>query len=111
MAFFNPFRRSYIENPYPALARLRSEEPVHRSRELDAWVVTSYDTVRQDQGWIATIDWKLVVADEAQFIKNPTAGRTAARPASRRSRTLRALRRLFRRRNADGPHPGAERGL
>lgn len=43
MAFFNPFRRSYIENPYPALARLRAEEPVHRSRELDAWVVTSYE--------------------------------------------------------------------
>jgi cytochrome P450 len=43
MAFFNPFRRSYVENPYPALARLRAEEPVHRSRELDAWVVTSYE--------------------------------------------------------------------
>ncbi len=43
MAFFNPFRRSYIENPYPALARLRADEPVHRSRQLDAWVVTSYD--------------------------------------------------------------------
>jgi cytochrome P450 len=53
MAFFNPFRRSYIENPYPALARLRAEEPVHRSRELEAWVVTSYDAaieVLRDEG-------------------------------------------------------------
>jgi cytochrome P450 len=53
MAFFNPFRRSYIENPYPALARLRAEEPVHQSRELEAWVVTSYEAaieVLRDEG-------------------------------------------------------------
>ena len=55
MAFFNPFRRSYIENPYPALARLRAEEPVHRSRELDAWVITSYDPALE------------VLRDEARF--------------------------------------------
>ncbi|MEX2375811.1 MAG: cytochrome P450 [Dehalococcoidia bacterium] len=42
MAFFNPIRPSYIENPYPALARLRAEEPVYYSRELSAWVVTRY---------------------------------------------------------------------
>lgn len=43
MAYFNPFRPAYVEDPYPALATLRSQEPVHRSRELGAWVVTSYE--------------------------------------------------------------------
>ncbi|MEX2372915.1 MAG: cytochrome P450 [Dehalococcoidia bacterium] len=42
MAFFNPGRPSYIQDPYPALHRLREEAPVYRSRDLDAWVVTSY---------------------------------------------------------------------
>ncbi|MPZ97955.1 MAG: cytochrome P450 [Dehalococcoidia bacterium] len=43
MAFFNPFRPSYLENPYPALHRLRAEDPVFRSRELDAWLLTRYE--------------------------------------------------------------------
>jgi cytochrome P450 len=40
MAQFNPFRPAYQEDPYPFLARLREEEPVHRSRDLGSWVVT-----------------------------------------------------------------------
>lgn len=43
MAFFNPFRLSYIEDPYPALHRLRAEEPVHRAENLSAWIVTSHE--------------------------------------------------------------------
>lgn len=43
MAFFNPFRPGYNEDPYPALAQLREQEPVHRSADLNAWVVTSYE--------------------------------------------------------------------
>lgn len=43
MAFFNPLRTSYLQNPYPALARLRTEEPVHYSERLDAWVLTRYE--------------------------------------------------------------------
>lgn len=42
MAFFNPFRPSYVEDPYPALARLRADDPVFRSRELDGWVLTRH---------------------------------------------------------------------
>ena len=42
MAYFNPFRPSYIRNPYAALARLRAEEPVHYSEAVEAWVVTSF---------------------------------------------------------------------
>ena len=43
VAFFHPFRPAYIEDPYPALHRLRAEEPVHWSRELEAWVLTRYE--------------------------------------------------------------------
>ncbi len=42
MAYFNPFRPSYIRNPYAALARLRAEEPVHYSEAVEGWVVTSF---------------------------------------------------------------------
>lgn len=42
VAYFNPDRPSYLIDPYPALARLRAEEPVHWSPLLEAWVVTSY---------------------------------------------------------------------
>jgi cytochrome P450 len=42
VAYFNPDRPSYLLDPYPALARLREEEPVHRSPVLGAWIVTSY---------------------------------------------------------------------
>lgn len=42
MPFFNPVRPSYIADPYPALARLRAEAPVYYSREIEAWIVTSY---------------------------------------------------------------------
>ncbi len=43
MAYFNPLRPSYLDDPYPALSRLRSEEPVHYSADFGAWVVTGYD--------------------------------------------------------------------
>lgn len=42
MAHFNPFRPSYLADPYPALARLRDEQPVFFSKEVDAWIVTGY---------------------------------------------------------------------
>lgn len=42
MAFYNPTRQAYIDDPYPSLARLREEEPVYWSAEMGAWVVTSY---------------------------------------------------------------------
>ena len=42
MAFFDPRRPVYLENPYPALRELRRSAPVHWSAELHAWVVTPY---------------------------------------------------------------------
>ncbi len=42
MAYFNPFRPSYMADPYSSLARLRSDEPVHYSETVNAWIITSY---------------------------------------------------------------------
>lgn len=47
MAFFNPLRPSYVEDPYPALARLRAEDPVFHSPELGAWLLTRYTDCAQ----------------------------------------------------------------
>lgn len=39
-------------------------------------IITSYSTAMMDLGMINMIDWKLVILDEAQNIKNPSSGRT-----------------------------------
>jgi SNF2 family DNA or RNA helicase len=39
-------------------------------------VLTSYDTLIQDHALLSSIHWNLVVADEAQALKNPRAKRT-----------------------------------
>jgi cytochrome P450 len=39
---FNPFLPSFLNDPYPAYAALRAQDPVHRSMALQAWIVTSY---------------------------------------------------------------------
>jgi hypothetical protein len=36
---------SFRQDPYPLLHRLRAEEPVHYSQQLQAWVVTRHDDV------------------------------------------------------------------
>ena len=43
VAFFDPFRPGYGDDPYPVLARLRAEEPVHWSADLGGWVLTRYE--------------------------------------------------------------------
>ncbi|MEO9256377.1 MAG: cytochrome P450 [Tepidiformaceae bacterium] len=60
MAFFNPFRPAYNEDPYPSLALLRAQEPVHRSADLNAWIVTSYELCN------------LVLHDDEAFSSDPT---------------------------------------
>lgn len=47
-------------------------------------VVTSYETVVRDTSMFAMIDWRIVVLDEAQAIKNPDTKRTQAIKALRR---------------------------
>jgi unspecific monooxygenase len=58
MAFFNPTRPSFLENPHPALARLRAEEPVYYDQDFEAWIVTSYDecvAVLRDAGTFSSV--------------------------------------------------------
>jgi cytochrome P450 len=59
VAFFNPFRAAYLENPYPVLAKLRRDEPVHWSAELNAWVLTRYE------------DCLAVLQDDDRFSSDP----------------------------------------
>ncbi|MGE3073574.1 MAG: cytochrome P450 [Dehalococcoidia bacterium] len=61
MVFFNPFRPGYLDDPYPVLHRLREQEPVHRSNDLDAWVVTRY------------ADCLAVLQDDDSYSSDPTA--------------------------------------
>ena len=44
VAVFNPFEPGFVENPYPALALLREQDPVHRTA-FDVWYVSRYDDV------------------------------------------------------------------
>lgn len=41
-------------------------------------VITSYATLRRDQLLLGRVDWSVVACDEAQNVKNPTAGVTSA---------------------------------
>jgi cytochrome P450 len=43
---FDPGDPEFIRDPYPLLARLREEDPVHWSEPLGAWIVTRYADAR-----------------------------------------------------------------
>ncbi|MET0569726.1 MAG: cytochrome P450 [Hyphomicrobiaceae bacterium] len=47
---FNPGDPAFRANPYPMLARLRTEDPVHWSPALKSWVLTRYDDVKRALG-------------------------------------------------------------
>lgn len=76
MPIFDPTRPSYIADPYPALAALRRTEPVHRSVDMGAWIVTSYDAAQR------------ILRDEERFSSNPVnaGGDFGAAIAARRQR-------------------------
>jgi hypothetical protein len=57
---YQPNRTAYGLDPYSFLHRLRAEEPVHRSRELSAWVITSFAEAQR------------VLTDDAHFSPDPT---------------------------------------
>jgi cytochrome P450 len=59
---FDPFRRSYQEDPYPSLARLRRAEPISRSRQPDGWVLTRHEDCRE------------TLRDNVRFSNDPTRG-------------------------------------
>lgn len=43
---FEPGTRAFIDDPYPAMARLREDSPLYACPRLHAWVVTRYDDTR-----------------------------------------------------------------
>lgn len=43
---YDPSEAANVANPFPILARLRAEDPVHRSDIMGGWVLTRYDDVR-----------------------------------------------------------------
>ncbi|GAB4247456.1 MAG: hypothetical protein Kow00109_23580 [Acidobacteriota bacterium] len=49
-------------------------------RRLDL-VLCSYEVLRRNQLEMARVDWQIVVCDEAQYVKNPTAQRTTSAKA------------------------------
>lgn len=44
---FDPFSEDYLADPYPHLKALREREPVFYHPELDYWIVTHYEHVRE----------------------------------------------------------------
>lgn len=51
-------------------------------------VITSYDSVIRDNSLLNMIDWRVIILDEAQYIRNPTAKRTQAVKSLRRQAGL-----------------------
>ena len=77
----------------PGIDRLHVHSGSHRTRSAEFLssmnvVITTYDTARQDQLLLGSIDWTVVVADEAQFVKNPTAARTSVVKAMKAKQAL-----------------------
>jgi cytochrome P450 len=46
-AVLDPSADHYLEDPYPQLAQLRHEAPIHWSPSMSSWVVLGYDDVRR----------------------------------------------------------------
>ncbi len=77
---------SLLGNWQREIERFAPGVPVHRyhgaGRSLDAArpgiVLTTYGTLRTSASQLSAVDWDLVVADEAQHVKNPYAAAAAA---------------------------------
>ena len=95
MAFWDPTRPAYRANPYPSLARLREQDPVHWSAGYSAWVITRYEEcaeVLRDSDRF-TIDpcrtagaWAEAIAEHRGSVPlglSPTLGNTSGDPHRR----------------------------
>jgi len=60
--------------PYVGAGRSASTESLAR---VDV-VLTTYEALRRDQIKLGMVPWNMVLCDEAQYVKNPTAQRTSA---------------------------------
>ncbi|MEG3166450.1 DEAD/DEAH box helicase [Sphingomonas sp. PB2P19] len=76
----------------PHLKVLKHHGPTRTGRPADLQdfdvVITSYDSVVRDNSLLNMIDWRVIVLDEAQYIRNPTAQRTKAVKSLRRQAGL-----------------------
>lgn len=76
----------------PALKVLKHHGPTRTGRPADLEpfdvVITSYDNVVRDNSLLNMIDWRVIILDEAQYIRNPTAQRTQAVKSLRRQAGL-----------------------
>jgi non-specific serine/threonine protein kinase len=81
IARFAPGLSTMVAHPSATPADALKSMDEARAREFDL-VITTYGSVRT-LPWISAIDWNLVVADEAQAIKNPGARQTRAVKAVR----------------------------
>ena len=68
---YNPLSADMAQDPYPAYARLRARDPVHRSRLMDAWVFSRF------------ADADAILRDHRHFSNDPR-----KRVASRRQASL-----------------------
>ena len=64
---YNPLSWRMAQDPYPVYAALRSRDPVHRSRVLNAWLVTRYGDV------------DAILHDHRHFCNDPRAGALSSR--------------------------------
>lgn len=67
----------------PGIVRIYVHQGSQRHRNAAALeshelVITTYQTLRRDQLMLGRIDWTMIICDEAQNVKNPTAQMTAA---------------------------------
>jgi hypothetical protein len=69
---FTPFDPPFLEDPYAFLARALREEPVFYSPDIDYWVVTRYDDVRDifqnSAAWSAAITLSAVTPLSSQAL-------------------------------------------
>lgn len=54
MIDFNPYDKSFAENPYPIYKRLRDEAPVYHQEELNFWAISRYADVLEAHRDFAT---------------------------------------------------------
>lgn len=64
VAVFRPFSAAYLADPYPFLARLREKDPVFKSQDFGAWVVTRH------------ADCLRILTDDDRFSSDPVTSRT-----------------------------------
>lgn len=69
LSMFLPNQRTSVFASGPITAETLSEQEL---------VLMSYDCLRSNQLEVGKVNWQLVVCDEAQYTKNPTAQRTTA---------------------------------